>query len=73
MSEPMWCEVRRHYCCCQDYGRRCDEYEDAAPQEVSTRPSFGQVPGVGSPPAVAAPCMHDVFKLGGPCPLCLSD
>jgi hypothetical protein len=25
MSEPMWCDVRQHYCRCHDFGKRCDE------------------------------------------------
>lgn len=25
MSEPLWCDVRGHYCRCHDFGRRCDE------------------------------------------------
>jgi hypothetical protein len=52
MSEPIWCEVRGHYCRCHDYGKRCDDFdEDAAPQaEVGARKE-------GEPrlPAVAAP------------------
>lgn len=30
MSEPIWCEIRQHYCRCGDYGPRCDDDLDAA-------------------------------------------
>jgi hypothetical protein len=51
MSEPLWCEVRGHYCRCHDYGKRCDDFdEDAAPQAVLV--PAGELK---SPPAVAAP------------------
>jgi hypothetical protein len=29
VSEPVWCEVRQHYCRCGDYGKRCDDFDDA--------------------------------------------
>jgi hypothetical protein len=32
MSEPLWCDVRGHYCRCHDFVRRCEDYADAAPQ-----------------------------------------
>jgi len=28
MSEPLWCEVRGHYCRCHDFGKRCDDFDD---------------------------------------------
>jgi hypothetical protein len=28
MSEPIWCDVRQHYCRCHDYGKRCDDFDD---------------------------------------------
>jgi hypothetical protein len=28
MSDPMWCEVRQHYCRCHDYGKRCDDFDN---------------------------------------------
>lgn len=28
MSEPLWCDVRWHYCRCHDFGRRCEDYDD---------------------------------------------
>jgi hypothetical protein len=28
MSEPLWCDVRQHYCRCHDFGRRCEDYDD---------------------------------------------
>jgi hypothetical protein len=30
MSEPLWCEVRGHYCRCHDYGKRCDDLDSGA-------------------------------------------
>jgi hypothetical protein len=42
MSEPLWCEVRQHYCRCHDFGKRCDDFDErAAPQEnkVDAAPS----------------------------------
>jgi hypothetical protein len=32
MSEPLWCEVRGHYCRCHDTGKRCDDFV-AGPEE----------------------------------------
>ena len=32
MSEPLWCEVRGHYCRCHDFGRRCDDFDDVREQ-----------------------------------------
>jgi hypothetical protein len=32
MSEPLWCEVRQHYCRCHDYGRRCEDFDDVREQ-----------------------------------------
>jgi hypothetical protein len=29
MSEPLWCNVRRHYCRCHDFYRRCEDFDDA--------------------------------------------
>jgi hypothetical protein len=66
MSEPLWCEVRQHYCRCHDFGKRCDDFDErAAPQEnkVDAAPSgsvfftAGTCTGRGLPnePAVAAP------------------
>ena len=34
MSEPLWCEVRQHYCRCGEYGPRCDEAADTPPVRV---------------------------------------
>jgi DnaJ-class molecular chaperone len=28
MSEPLWCDIRQHYCRCHDYGKRCDDFDD---------------------------------------------
>jgi hypothetical protein len=28
LSEPLWCEVRGHYCRCQDFGKRCDDFDE---------------------------------------------
>jgi hypothetical protein len=28
VSEPRYCEVRSHYCCCHDFGKRCDDFDD---------------------------------------------
>jgi hypothetical protein len=28
MSEPLWCDVRQHYCRCHDFGRRCEDWID---------------------------------------------
>jgi hypothetical protein len=28
MSEPLWCPIRQHYCRCQDFGRRCDDFDE---------------------------------------------
>lgn len=40
VSEPMWCEVRQHYCRCHDYGKRCDDWdEDATMQEAWDKPA----------------------------------
>jgi hypothetical protein len=33
MSEPIYCEVRQHYCTCHDFGKRCDEVFDDAEEE----------------------------------------
>ena len=35
MSEPLYCNVRQHYCRCQDYGDRCDMYDDL--QEIPAK------------------------------------
>ena len=32
MSEPLWCEVRQHYCRCQDFGKRCEDYDEVHDQ-----------------------------------------
>lgn len=26
--EPLWCEIRQHYCRCHENGQRCDEGYD---------------------------------------------
>jgi hypothetical protein len=41
MSEPMWCEVRGHYCRCHDYGKRCDDFDEdeTLPPEPKPSPS----------------------------------
>jgi hypothetical protein len=57
MSEPLWCEVRGHYCRCHDYGKRCDDFEDAAPQ-APERVIAGADRGLETQPAVAAPSGH---------------
>ena len=28
MSEPIYCEVRGHWCRCHDYGKRCDDFDE---------------------------------------------
>lgn len=29
MTEPLWCEVRGHYCRCHEFGgKRCDDFDD---------------------------------------------
>jgi hypothetical protein len=45
MSEPMWCEVRQHYCRCGDYGKRCDDF-DKEP-ESKTYPPICPATGLG--------------------------
>jgi hypothetical protein len=61
-SEPIYCEVRGHYCRCHDYGKRCDDFdEDAAPQAGSgtAHRARGNATSATSPqPAVAAPSSH---------------
>jgi hypothetical protein len=32
MSEPLWCPIRQHYCRCQDFGRRCDDFDEVRDQ-----------------------------------------
>lgn len=34
MSEPLWCEVRQHYCRCHDFGRRCDDFDDSEERQI---------------------------------------
>lgn len=36
MSEPLWCEVRGHYCRCHDTGKRCDDFDDEDVTEDDT-------------------------------------
>ena len=33
MSEPIWCDVRGHYCRCHDFGKRCDDFDEDVPNE----------------------------------------
>ena len=38
MSDPLWCPVRRHYCRCHDFGRRCDDFDETKdPEPISCR------------------------------------
>ena len=30
LSEPQWCNVRQTWCRCHDFGRRCDDWDEAA-------------------------------------------
>ena len=32
MSDPIWCEVRRRFCRCLDFGRKCEDYDEAREQ-----------------------------------------
>jgi hypothetical protein len=40
MSEPLWCPIRQHYCRCQDFGRRCDDFDDERDQLDSAALKF---------------------------------
>jgi hypothetical protein len=57
MSEPIWCDVRQHYCRCGDYGKRCDDFNEvAAPQATPSLEVMESGLQDGSRgPAVAAP------------------
>ena len=57
MSEPLWCDVRRHYCRCQDFGRRCDDIVDEAAENMARAAIFGI--GIGPAPR---PDMPDIPK-----------
>ncbi len=35
MSEPIYCNIRQHYCRCQDYGKRCDDFDDSPPSHLA--------------------------------------
>jgi hypothetical protein len=34
-SEPLWCDVRQHYCTCQDWGKRCDDFDDEPDEKLT--------------------------------------
>lgn len=62
MSEPMWCDVRQHWCRCHDYGKRCDENFDKSITEAAVALAFLPVVG-GSDAALDSskekPCAKD--------------
>lgn len=45
MSEPLWCEIRGHYCRCQDFGKRCQDNLDREQRELEPLGKFFQQMG----------------------------
>lgn len=53
MSEPIWCEVRQHYCRCHDWGERCDDIVDGGARNMLRAAVIGI--GIGPAPRPAMP------------------
>jgi hypothetical protein len=50
MSEPIWCAARQHYCRCQDFGRRCEDYTDTRAELDEAAEKFMEAMADSTPP-----------------------